>query len=237
MKQSLLQRLAQARAEQMPVVLVTDLHSGQHTLVFEQGQHGDCGLWPEALERARTHLASDQTTLWEPDADTRLLFHPYLPPRRLILVGARPLVEALARLALTQAYRVSVIDPRRTWPAEPGLPGLTVIPLAPAEALAQEPPDQRSAVVVLTHDPELDDPTLVAALATPAFYVGALGSRKHHSARIARLARAGVADQDLTRLVGPIGLALGAVTVGEQALAILGEITAVLRGRRRVEEN
>lgn len=95
--------------------------------------------------------------------------------------------------------------------------------------MASLAPDARTAIVTLTHDPKLDDAALAVALASPAFYIGCLGSRKTHAARLARLAAAGFAESDLARLRGPVGLAIGARTPAEIAIAIAAEITQVRR--------
>ena len=99
----------------------------------------------------------------------------------------------------------------------------------PDEVLEGRPPDARTAVVTLTHDPKLDDPALAAALRSPAFYVGALGSRRTHAARCARLQEMGFSDDDLARVHGPVGLALGAQTPAEIAVSIVAEAIRVLR--------
>jgi len=99
----------------------------------------------------------------------------------------------------------------------------------PDEAMAELAPDRRTAVVTLTHDPKLDDPALQTALRSPAFYIGALGSKKTHAARQGRLARAGFSQEEIARINGPVGLSIGALSPAEIAVSILAQITAVRR--------
>jgi len=136
----------------------------------------------------------------------------------------------MARLA---GFRVAVIDPRRSFASEERLAGVELIREWPGEALARMGIDRRTAVVALTHDPKLDDPALVAALRSPAFYVGALGSRKTQAARRERLRAEGIGEADLDRVDGPVGLPIGAVSPGEIAVSILAQLVSRLRQPRQ----
>ena len=124
--------------------------------------------------------------------------------------------------ALTEAgYAVTVVDPRGAFSTEQRFPGIPLLKAWPEEGLAQLGFDRRTAVVTLTHDPKLDDPALHAALESPAFYIGALGSRRTQGARLERLRESGFNDEDLARIHAPVGLDIGARTPGEIAAAIL----------------
>jgi xanthine dehydrogenase accessory factor len=127
-------------------------------------------------------------------------------------------------------YEVTVIDPRSAFGSEFRFPGVTLSNDWPDDALVAFKPDARSAVITLTHDPKLDDPALDTALKSPAFYIGALGSRKTHAARLGRLAALGHAQTALSRIHGPVGLDIGALSPAEIALSIMAQITAVRRG-------
>jgi xanthine dehydrogenase accessory factor len=146
------------------------------------------------------------------------------PPQRLLIVGAVHVAQALAPMARQAGFAPTVIDPRRGFADPSRFPGVTLEVEWPDAALHALKPDATSAVVVLTHDPKLDDPALTAALASPAFYVGALGSKRTHARRLERLREAGLDDQALARIRAPIGLAIGAATPGEIAVSILAEI-------------
>ena len=159
------------------------------------------------------------------------------PPRRLAIIGAVHIAQALVPLASGLGIAVTVIDPRGLFAAPERFStkdngrfaGLTLDRRWPDEALADWAPNAASAVVALTHDPKLDDAALAAALASPAFYVAALGSRKNHAKRCERLAEGGFGPADLARLHGPAGLAIGAAEPAEIALSIAAELTAAWR--------
>jgi xanthine dehydrogenase accessory factor len=147
-----------------------------------------------------------------------------------VLVGAVHIAQGLVPMALPLGFGITVIDPRRAFAAPERFPGVTVSDAWPDEAMDALAPDRRTAVVTLTHDPKLDDPALDRALRSDAYYIGALGSRKTHAARLERLAALGHGPAALGRIRGPVGLAIEAVTAPEIALSILAEIVAVRRG-------
>ena len=153
------------------------------------------------------------------------------PPLRLFVVGAVHIAQALAPMASLLGYAVTVIDPRRAFVTAERFPDVTVVTEWPDEALVAAELDARSAVVTLTHDPKLDDPALHVALASPAFYIGSLGSRRTHARRIDRLTEAGFTPETLARIHAPVGLDIGAVTAGEIAASIAAELTASFRIR------
>jgi xanthine dehydrogenase accessory factor len=146
------------------------------------------------------------------------------PPPRLLIVGAVHVAQALAPMAAAAGYAVTVIDARTAFADATRFPGVALDTRWPDAALEAQKPDANSAVVVLTHDPKFDDPALLAALASPAFYVGALGSKRTNAKRLERLRAAGLDEAKLARIRAPIGLAIGAATPGEIAVAILAEI-------------
>jgi xanthine dehydrogenase accessory factor len=153
------------------------------------------------------------------------------PPQRLILIGAVHIAQMLVPLAGTLGWRTHVVDPRAAFAAGPRFAGLEIDPRWPDEALADWEPDAATAVVALTHDPKIDDPGLAAALRTPAYYVGALGSRRTHASRLVRLAGLGFDAPALARIDGPVGLPIGAAGPAEIAVAIAAGIIAAWRGR------
>ncbi|UYY76924.1 XdhC family protein [Sphingomonas sp. R1] len=144
----------------------------------------------------------------------------YDPPRRLLIVGAVQIAQALAGLARELGIATTVIDPRGRFLTEERFPGVTLDDRWPDEAVTALRPDPATAVVTLSHDPKIDDAALLAALAHPAGYVAALGSRRSHAARLERLAAAGVSPSDLARIEGPAGLSIGAIGPSEIALSI-----------------
>ena len=175
-------------------------------------------------------LATDLATGATTEADLGDYVRAYPPPRRLAIIGAVHIAQALVPLAQGLGIAVTVIDPRGLFAAAARFAGLDLDRRWPDEALAQWRPNAASAVVALTHDPKLDDVALAAALASPAFYIAALGSRKNHARRCERLAALGFDDADLARLHGPAGLAIGAADPAEIALSIAAELTLAWHG-------
>jgi len=144
----------------------------------------------------------------------------YDPPRRLVIVGAVQIAQSLAALARTLGIDVVVVDPRARFLTAERFPGVTLDDRWPDEAVAAYKPGPSTAVVTLSHDVKIDDPALVAALASDAAYVGALGSRRSHAARRERLAAEGVAPGKIDLIDGPVGLDIGAIGPAEIALSI-----------------
>jgi xanthine dehydrogenase accessory factor len=144
----------------------------------------------------------------------------YDPPRRLLIVGAVQIAQALAGLAREMGIATVVIDPRGRFLTPERFPQVMLDDRWPDEAVKSLRPDAATAVVTLSHDPKIDDPALIAALAAPTGYVAALGSRRSQAARLERLAAAGVSPEDLARIEGPAGLDLGAIGPAEIALSI-----------------
>jgi xanthine dehydrogenase accessory factor len=152
---------------------------------------------------------------------------------RRAVVGAVHISESLCTMARAAGYAVTVVDPRSAFLRPDRFPGVTLLDQWPQQAFAELKPDARTAVVLLTHDPKVDDPALLAVLPTPAFYVGALGSTRTHAKRLQRLAEAGVSEADRMRIHGPAGLDIGARTPAEIAISVLAEITQQLRGDKQ----
>ena len=228
MKQSLLDAVLRARAEKRPLVLATELGTGRQWI--EEERKSESGIDMRVRDAARSALQRDRSEVVEV-AGGRYFLHVMSPPLRLFVVGAVHIAQALAPMASLLGYAVTVIDPRRAFVTTERFPDVTVVTEWPDDALVSAELDARSAVVTLTHDPKLDDPALHVALASPAFYIGSLGSRRTHAKRIARLAEAGFTDEMLARINAPVGLDIGAVTAGEIAASIAAELTANFRAR------
>jgi xanthine dehydrogenase accessory factor len=146
------------------------------------------------------------------------------------VVGAVHIAQALVPFATQCGFAVTVVDPRRSFASDERFPNVTISTEWPDEALDAFHPDSRTAVVTLTHDPKLDDPALDRALRSQAFYIGALGSRRTHAARLGRLRELGHGEAALARIKGPVGLNIEAATAPEIALSIVAELVAVRRG-------
>ena len=173
----------------------------------------------------RARMRADKSGM--EDGDWFMAIHN--PPLRMIVVGAVHIAQALLPMARVCGYAPTLIDPRGAFGAEARFPGEVISDDWPDEAMAALHPDARTAVVTLTHDPKLDDPALVAALASPAFYIGCLGSSRTHAKRLDRLRALGVTEAQIARLHAPVGLDIGAKSPAEIAVSILAQITQTLR--------
>ena len=178
-----------------------------------------------------TDLASGQSSL-RPQEGAAFV-NRYDPPRRLLIVGAVQIAQALAGLVRELGIATTVIDPRARFLTEERFPGVTLDDRWPDEAVEALDPGPASAVVTLSHDTKIDDPALIAALARPTAYVGALGSRRSHAARRERLAAAGVSEADLDRIDAPVGLDIGAVGPAEIALSIAAAMVGAFNAGER----
>jgi xanthine dehydrogenase accessory factor len=231
MRRGMAEALLAARRALRPVVLVTPLDGGAQRLLGEEQLELLGSTDPELSAAVREALRSDRAAVFTRDGVEQLLT-PHNPPLRLVVVGAVHISEALCAMARQCGYAVSVIDPRSAFLRPERFPGVELIGQWPQQAFAQLKPDARTAVVLLTHDPKIDDPALLAVLPTQAFYVGALGSTRTHAKRLERLAAAGVGEADRARIHGPAGLSIGARTPAEIAVSVLAQVTAELRGSK-----
>lgn len=223
MTPALLAALQAARAAKRPIVRATRLPDGETRLL------PDADAAPALDAAAQAALRADASATVESGGETWFL-QVFNPPPRLAIVGAVHIAQALAPMAAGLGFGVTVIDPRGAFATSERFPGVEISADWPDEAMDAFAPDTRSAVVTLTHDPKLDDPALDHALRSEAFYIGALGSRKTHAARLKRLRALGHDEASLARIHGPVGLDIEAVTAPEIALSILAEIVAVRRG-------
>jgi xanthine dehydrogenase accessory factor len=228
MKTALLKELLDARHAGVPLALATHLETGKQALVSADGSRGELALDQRTLEATVAAIATDRSLIFETEIGD-IFVQVFNPPPRLIVVGAVHIAEPLSAMAGLAGYAVTVVDPRRTFVARPAFAGIEVSHEWPDEALERLNPDHRTAVVTLTHDPKLDDAALEVALRSPAFYIGSLGSRKTHAARLNRLRQLGFSEADLGRIHGPVGLPIAAETPAEIAVAIIAEITRVRR--------
>jgi xanthine dehydrogenase accessory factor len=223
MKLDILRALNAERAARRAAVVVTDVTSGEQRLV-------------KAAEVARDPLKDviekqirrgNSAMVETPAGKVFLTVH--VPPSQLVITGAVHISQALAPMARLVGYDVTIVDPRTAFASIERFPDVKVIAEWPDVALPPLGVDRYTAFVALTHDPKIDDPALTHALARDCFYIGALGSKKTHARRIERLKGQGLSDDALARIHAPIGLAIGAVSPAEIAVAIMGQITAQLR--------
>jgi xanthine dehydrogenase accessory factor len=234
MSAGLVGRLASLREEGRRGVLFTVVEGegvGAKALVVEGGETLGDGVPAEALGQFDEIVRRGRNTLVEVNG-SKVFAEWYGPPPRLFVYGAVDTAEALCAGAKLLGWTAIVADARAAFLTGERIPSADrLIAEWPAEALAEIAPDHQTAIVVLTHDDKFDEPALIAALESEAFYIGALGSRRNQERRRERLLEAGVAEDALARIQGPCGLDIGADTQSETALSILSEILAV-RARR-----
>ncbi|HVH76111.1 MAG TPA: XdhC family protein [Stellaceae bacterium] len=236
MKGRFLETVLAAERDGRSVALATDLASGKQLLVDGEKADGDLALDEAALAKLREALRADRNQTIETAGGTRVFIEVFSPPRRCFVVGAVHIAQPLVQMLTLADYRAIVIDPRQSFATAARFPGVELSTEWPDEALERMKPDHRSAIVTLTHDPKLDDPALAAALRSECFYIGALGSRRTHAARCARLAEMGFSDAEMARIHGPVGLSIAAVSPAEVAVSIVGQMTEVLRRGTKAEE-
>ena len=240
------ERLAGALRANVPVALVTRLdgtHAGAKLLVFADETLGDLGT--PGLTAAAAAEAHALLTLGESEVRTfgedgepvgvevRLFVQAFAPKPVMYVFGAIDFSRAVARIGKYLGYTVVVVDARPVFATQARIPDADEVVVAwPDEYLARARVDRRTAIVALTHDAKFDVPLLQAALKTDAGYIGAMGSRNTHAARVADLRRAGVSARDIARISAPVGLDIGARTPEETAISIAAEIVA-LRERRQ----
>jgi xanthine dehydrogenase accessory factor len=223
----LLSRLNAECAARRAAVLITDLASGEQRLTPEMEIESDplAHLLQERLRQGRSSLVD-----WE---GRQFFLTVQVPPVKVMVVGAVHISQALAPMAKGLDLDVTIIDPRTAFATSERFPDVPVMAEWPDVVLPQLGLDRYTAMVTLTHDPKIDDPALIAALRAECFYIGALGSRKTHERRVARLTAAGFDEPSLARIHAPIGLDIGALSPAEIAVSILAEIIAILRKERR----
>jgi xanthine dehydrogenase accessory factor len=226
--------VAAALREEKPVAVATVIQGpeaelGRKLAVFEDGQVAGA-IDAAALAEARAALREGASRRAS-SGERELFIDVIRPAPRLVIVGGVHIAIALVTLARTLGYRTILVDPREAFGNPRRFPHVDeIVNDWPDQALARIAPDSSTAIAVLTHDPKLDDPALLAALPSRAFYVGALGSKRTQEKRRQRLVEAGVAPGSLSRLHGPIGLPLGGRSPEEIAIAILAEIVASRNG-------
>ncbi|HEU5016797.1 MAG TPA: XdhC family protein [Pseudolabrys sp.] len=223
MKLELLHAINVERAARRALVVVTDVQSGEQRLV----KATDAGKDPlrDVIEK---RLRMGKSGM-EETPQGRVFLTVHVPSPQLVVTGAVHISQTLAPIGALLGYDVTIVDPRTAFASPERFPDVKVIAEWPDVALPPLNVDRYTAFVALTHDPKIDDPALLHALERDCFYIGALGSKKTHGRRVERLRQAGVSEGTIARIHAPIGLAIGATSPAEIAVAIMAEITQSLR--------
>jgi xanthine dehydrogenase accessory factor len=209
--EAMLADLVAARTARQPIAYVVNPTSGARSLTSDG--YG-------------TRFRMDRSG-FEEDGESFVAIHN--PPLRMLIVGAVHIAQALVPMARLAGYDPTLIDPRESFGSEARFPGETILHDWPDEGVASYGLDSRTALVLLTHDPKLDDPALEQALRSEVFYIGALGSKRTHAKRVARFEEKGYSTDEIGKIHGPVGLDIGAASPAEIALSIMAECTEVLR--------
>ncbi|MEM0898659.1 MAG: XdhC family protein [Pseudomonadota bacterium] len=226
MDPKLLVKLNKAKANRTPCVVVTELASGRDRLVTDPTNvPGELGI--EIANAMRSGKSSMFT-----HRDTEYFLAAHVPAVRILICGAVHIAQPLTAFAHAANFEPIVIDPRQAFATEERFPNTQVLQSWPEEADVAF--DRYTAACALSHDPKIDDPFLRKAIASECFYVGALGSRKSHAKRIARLEEAGAERVDIQRVSAPIGLDIGGATPAEIAISIIAEIVLARRGEKNL---
>ena len=227
MRASILRALLDAKAAKQPTALVTELDTGAELLLVGTDAAGDLAVDDQLAALVEEARRDDRGRRVEVGGK-RYFINVFNPPRRMIVVGAVHIAQALVPMATIAGYAVIIVDPRRAFATDLRFPNVEMVHEWPDDAMQRLAPDRRTAVITLTHDPKLDDPALLIALRSPAFYIGALGSRRTHARRVDRLREAGLTQAEIGRIEAPVGLDIGAVSPAEIAVSILASVTRQL---------
>lgn len=220
-----LKELNEERRARRAVILVTDLGDGSARLLRD----GEVAAGPLGESAAAAFRSGKSGAV---DAGGRRLFlNVHLPPPHLVVIGAVHISQALAPMARIAGYDIAIVDPRTAFATPERFQDVPLHAEWPEDVLKGRPLDSYTALAALTHDPKIDDFALKAALDAGCFYVGALGSRKTHARRVERLLEAGASADAIVRIRAPIGLAIGAASPAEIAVAVLAEIISAFRSR------
>jgi xanthine dehydrogenase accessory factor len=223
-KRELLGALVAAQQRNEPAVLVRGLTSGAQLMVTRQELYGETGdVDPAIVDAARAALDSDGARAIDV-AGERYLVQTLAGKPRMIIVGAVHIAQSLIPLVVHAGYDILLIDPRTAFANPKRFPDIDIDNRWPVEAMSDLELDARTAIVVLSHDPKIDEPALQAAMDSNVFYIGVLGSKGNHAKRLERLAANGYSKEQLSRVHGPIGLPLGGRSPVEIAVAILAEV-------------
>ncbi len=224
MEKALLAKINTARANRRAVILVRDLKSGAGRLIFPDTLADDDPLAQAAKTRFRSGKSGREMI-----GEQEFFLNVDLPAPRIVVIGAVHISQALVPMVRECGFDLSIIDPRTAFATKERFPSVNLQAEWPQDVLTSDMIDSYTALVAVTHDPKIDDFALETALQSGCFYIGALGSRKTHRARVDRLTSKGFSEDLIARIDAPIGLDIGAASPAEIAVAILGQIICALR--------
>ena len=226
MDKEVLEKILNLKKKKEPFCVVSKANSTD-TKVITLSESSKSDL-KQSINKA---LKEDKLILIE-NNNEEWIINPFNPPPKLIIVGAVHVAQSLALIAENLDFEVIIIDPREAFAEQERFPNNKVICAWPEDAFDELILDSRTAVVTLTHEPNLDDIALKRSLKSKCFYIGALGSKKTHKKRIGRILADNITKDDISKINGPIGLPINAQTPGEIAISIMSEIISSLRNQK-----
>ena len=216
MKQHLLKEIIEKKNKKIEFAIITNLDNGE-SYIFEKDKLLDKNF-EKYKDKINSHFNKKKNGIIE---GSNIFVEIYIRPIKVIIVGAVHIAQYLINFAKSLNFEISIIDPRGYFASEQRFPDIKIINKWPKEAFTEIKTDQNTALIALTHDPKIDDPALQHALKNNFFYIGALGSKKTHANRCARLKEAGFADEQINKIFGPIGIKLGGKSAPEIAYQLL----------------
>ena len=227
MKKELLKKIIEKKEKKIEFAIITNLENGEGC-IFEKDKPLDKNF-EKYKDKIMSQFIKKKNGIIE---GTSIFVENYIRPIKVIVVGAVHIAQYLINFAKSLNFEISIIDPRGYFASEQRFPGIKIINKWPEEAFTEIITDQNTALIALTHDPKIDDPALQHALRKKFFYIGALGSKKTHANRCARLKESGFSDKEISRIFGPIGIKLGGKSAPEIALSIISQLVSEVYKRK-----
>ena len=221
MRQQLLKEIIEKKEKKIEFAIITNLENGE-SCIFEKNKHIDKNF-ENHKEKIILQFEKKKNGIIE---GKNIFFETYIRPIKIIIIGAVHIAQYLINFAKSLNFEISIIDPRGYFASEQRFPGIRIINKWPKEAFTEIKTDRNTALIALTHDPKIDDPALQHALKNKFFYVGALGSKKTHMNRCARLKKSGFSDEQINKIFGPIGIKLVGKSAPEIALSIIAQLVS-----------
>ena len=221
MKIQLLKNIIEKKEKKIEFAIITNLENGE-SCIFEKDKPIEKSF-EKYREKIKSLFDKKKNGIIE---GTTIFVETYIRPIKIIIVGAVHIAQYLVNFAKSLNFEITIIDPRGYFASKKRFPDIKIINKWPKEAFVEMKTDQDTALIALTHDPKIDDPALQHALKNNFFYIGALGSKKTHANRVARLKVSGFTDEQINKIFGPIGIKLGGKSAPEIALSIIAQLVS-----------
>ena len=219
MKKTLLNEIIEKKEKKNEFAIITNLENGE-SCIYEKDKSISKNF-EKHKEKISIQFKKKNNGIIE---GTNIFVETYIRPIKIVIVGAVHIAQYLVNFAKSLNFEISIIDPRGYFASKQRFPGIKIINQWPKEAFSKIKTDQNTALIALTHDPKIDDPALQHALKNNFFYIGALGSKKTHTNRCSRLREAGLPDEKIKKIFGPIGIKFGGRSAPEIALSIIFQL-------------